>query len=157
MSDGSSRWFISIIDAPDLGDEWQSSIPPYILGLLLGDGGLGNSTVMYSGMDEELLDAIREFLPEGHSLVKAHGQCDYRISTGKKSGGAGRNVVLNELRRLGLMGKLSGDKFVPDFLKHSPASDRHALLQGLFDTDGSHTHSGVVPIVTGKQIGRAHV
>lgn len=133
---GSSRPYIDLVQPLDFGDVWESIIPPYALGLLLGDGGFSTGTIYYSTADVYTLDYLRDVLPEGLNVVYASNY-DYRLSTGKSSGKHGRNPWLNELRRLGLMGKTSKDKHIPKELLNSDKESRLALLQGLLDTDGS--------------------
>ena len=47
------------------------------------------------------------------------------------------NPVKSSLQDLGLMGKGSEEKFVPEAYLVAPVSVRHAILQGLLDTDGT--------------------
>lgn len=133
---GSSRPYIDLVQPLDFGGVWESIIPPYALGLLLGDGGFSTGTIYYSTADEYTLNYLRDVLPEGVDVVYA-SKYDYRLSTGKSSGKHGRNPWLNELRRLGLLGKTSKDKYIPKELLNSDKESRLALLQGLLDTDGS--------------------
>lgn len=148
MVDGRSKWAIERIEAPDLGN-WESSIPPYVLGLLLGDGGLSQNSVMFTTTDSELLDAISDSLPDGLALRRtANDSITYRISG---VAGAG-NPWLRELRRLGIQGKLSKDKSVPRQLLHSKAADRLALLQGLLDSDGTPNKNGAAVALASRDL-----
>lgn len=101
-------------------------VDPYVLGLLLGDGGLTHHRggVAFSSADEQLVAAFG-------SAAKHYSRYDYGIT------GYG-----NALRSLGLMGHRSETKFVPDVYLHASVEQRHALLQGLLDTDGGATKSG---------------
>lgn len=131
----SSKPYIDYVEALEFGTAWESVIPPYVLGLLLGDGGISTDHIGYSTADDYTLEAIREALPHGHSIVYKSNY-DYVVTTGR-GGSPGRNLWLNELRRLGLMGHKSETKFVPNELLVSTKESRLALLQGLLDTDGS--------------------
>lgn len=54
------------------------------------------------------------------------------------------NVILKELLDLGIYGKNSKDKFIPDIYKYSSFDDRIELLRGLIDTDGYiDKHGGI--------------
>ena len=46
------------------------------------------------------------------------------------------NALIKQLRALGLFGKSSGQKFVPDFYRLGTREVRFAILAGLLDTDG---------------------
>jgi len=48
-----------------------------------------------------------------------------------------RNLVKNELYKLGLENKRAWEKFIPNMYKYSSIKDRLSLLQGLMDTDGT--------------------
>lgn len=113
-------------------------IHPYLLGFLLGDGGLTNS-VVFSTKDTELLAWIQSLLPEGHS-IKHRSNCDYAISS--KPGKT--NLILNELKKLNLFGLKSDKKFIPDIYKFSSFKDKLLLLQGLLDSDGNIENSGKI-------------
>jgi len=110
-------------------------IDPYLMGALLGDGGLSYIDINFSSVDEEILNKVNETAPEGYSL-KLINRCTYRLSRGKY--GVGKECSLKKaLRYYGVFGHLSYSKFIPeDFLINS-RENRIALLQGLMDTDGS--------------------
>jgi hypothetical protein len=112
----------------------KDRLHPYLLGVLLGDGGLtGNGSVIISGVDKELFDRIKPMIPDGLSL-KLNDRCSYRIS-GPNRGGA-KNPLLQTLKSLGLMGKGSHEKFVPRSYLYGSIDDRIELIRGLLDTDG---------------------
>lgn len=138
MKSGSPKWAIAQITPVDLG-KWASSIDPWLLGVLLGDGGLTCGSPALSMPDPEILGWVTDLLPAGVSPTKQGDTDDYYLSNSKEWH---NNTLLNELRRLGLAGHGSGTKFIPRELLHAPVTDRLALLQGLLDTDGSPSHSG---------------
>lgn len=131
----SSRPYIDYVESLEFGSTWRSIIPPYALGLLLGNGGISTDHIGYSTADDYTVEAIQESLPDGHT-IRHKSNYDYVVTTGR-GGSPGRNLWLNELRRLGLMGHKSETKFVPKELLVSTKESRLALLQGLLDTDGS--------------------
>jgi hypothetical protein len=139
---GRNKWSIPIIKNPVSFCTVRSKniqIDPYFLGLLLGDGGLSQRGIRFSSIDQEIIDYIKNILPKNASIKKIKSSnCDYRISinTGNK------NPITNILKNLGLQGKRSESKFIPDAYKYSIVEDRIALLQGLMDTDGSCTNHG---------------
>jgi hypothetical protein len=107
-----------------------TSLPldPYLLGLLLGDGGLSKpSWPTFTSGDPEQFVTLSAALPDGDSL----SQTPNPMTVGIK-GGATAAI----LRRLGLIGIKSSEKFIPAAYLTASVSDRLALLQGLMDTDG---------------------
>lgn len=134
------RWSIPLIGVADLASQ-DVPLDPYLLGVLLGDGGLRHG-VKVSTADSEIQAAIRAALPDGCRLVPA-GTYDYAIS------GRRGNPVLQTLRALGLAGHGAATKFVPHVYLWNRGEVRHAILQGLLDTDGTISrHSNSVSFTT---------
>jgi len=115
----------------------ETTIDPYLLGLLLGDGslGVGGSVELSIGYKKKhVLDKIK--LPEGMSFeVRDVESKNYlRVKFfGNNSDGLTLKDLLNEL---GLLGSNSHTKFIPKNYLYSSIEDRKKLLQGLIDTDG---------------------
>jgi phosphate starvation-inducible PhoH-like protein len=111
-------------------------LEPYALGLLLGDGCItGRTTPTFATMDVELVEAMAVGL--GGSVSVWHkGGVDYVLGHALRRRGSTPNPVTVVLRDLGLCGTNSGTKFVPEPYLFNAAAVRHAVLQGLLDTDG---------------------
>ena len=110
-------------------------IHPYLLGVLIGDGGLCHG-VMVSSADNEIIEKISKMLPPNHK-IKHGSKYDYRISGYRgKNDEQPKNEILDEVRNLKLNVK-SQFKFVPEKYKYTSAENRIELLRGLMDTDGS--------------------
>lgn len=108
------------------------SVDPYLLGVLIGDGGLTGDSAKFSTADDEMLDLVSAVLPENTWLSQSSGY-DWRISAREGRGG---NPLVGMLKKLGLMGKRSETKFIPEEYQFANVQDRISLLQGLLDTDG---------------------
>ena len=124
-----NRWKIPICEPLNFKPV-KLPLDPYLLGLLLGDGGLSTRSIHFSTADQELVENIQMLLPSDIT-IKHIGRYDYRVSTSKS-----RNSISKILRDLGLMGKKSGNKFIPEIYKYGSVKDRIKLIQGLMDTDG---------------------
>lgn len=107
-------------------------IDPYVLGCLLGDGHIPSDkpyNLSISSKDEEILQSFRNC---GYELKRRNeGVHDYLIR------GEKREELFEDLKKLGLNGSKSDNKFIPAIYKYSSVSDRLALLRGLMDTDGT--------------------
>lgn len=138
---GHARYHIPICD-PVQYPNIDLPLQPYLLGALLGDGGLGNGTVMFTSEDDDVLDRVFNELPES-VIVKQRTDYDYALVTERGQ----INPLIEALKQLGLHGTLSHTKFIPHLYLRSAFEDRIALLQGLMDTDGSlsRNKSGVRP------------
>lgn len=107
---------------------------PYKLGLLLGDGGFTNAVTFSCKTDKELLASFGDSLK-----VRSNGQ-DYGVSG-----------VAPILRDMGLLGLKSHEKHIPQEYLYASVEQRHAILQGLLDTDGGTTYSGGVEFSSTSQ------
>lgn len=112
----------------------------WLLGVLQGDGGLTHG-VRLSNKDEELLDRVDAILARtfpGLQLRKTGRSegVDYDITRGQV-GGSGENSLLAWLKALGLHGKKSLDKDVPECVYTASKEAIIGFLAGLLDTDGT--------------------
>lgn len=123
-------------------------LSPYILGAIIGDGSAVGRSVSLSGLDAQVFDRIRTELPEHLQLVTRPEQADrcqqYAISRRDGEGESANGY----LKRDGLDGCRSWEKFVPARLLVAPVADRFAFVQGLMDTDGHMDDRGHVEFVT---------
>ena len=134
---GSSKWYIPGTIGVDLECGNERPLDPYLLGLLLGDGTFRASLAL-STADQEIVEAASAALPPGCFLKQASSRkYDYLIQCKPRSNQFQPHPVALALKQLGLRGLLSRDKHVPRAYLVAPIKVRHALLQGLLDTDGT--------------------
>ncbi|MHB1098351.1 MAG: replicative DNA helicase [Burkholderiales bacterium] len=138
-------------------------LDPYVLGVLLGDGGLKGLTPRLTSADPEILAEVQAILG-GEVELRKTGTYDYNLASRSLSGRrvedgcrlpyprrypdvCGDNKhrhfrprtvypVRDALNELGLLGKGSESKFIPLAYLSASREDRLSLLQGLMDTDG---------------------
>jgi hypothetical protein len=134
-----NKWSIPIVKPISFDLGVKLPINPYLLGLLLGDGGLSQRSIRFSTVDTELINSIEHILEDDLLIKKVkNSNCDYTIIT--KVGL--RNSLTKRLKELSLKGKKSEDKFIPQEYMFATGSSRLSLLQGLMDTDGSYSNHG---------------
>ena len=121
--------------------EQELPIDPYALGVWLGDGLKG--TGQYCKPDESVAENIREVA--GHLPLQADGKS--RTITG----------MTRALKLLGLFNKGSHERFVPDIYRFASPEQRHSLLQGLLDTDGTVGSNNAVTFDTSSEKLADHV
>lgn len=112
-------------------------IPPYILGIWLGDG---------KASDNGISIDIRDFPEESKHIIEAGGTVgELRKDNSSDFGGTFvLNIIKNEkkifltpeLKKLNLI----NNKHIPDIYLHASIKDRMELLKGLMDTDGCVFH-----------------
>ena len=110
-------------------------LDPYAFGALLGNGSFRRSVLDFSSNDEETVHELERALgvpakqkPNSYSWFFVCGS----YKTNDKL--VQVKEVLREVPEL--IGKKSGEKFIPDCYKFGSIAQRWALIQGLFDTDG---------------------
>jgi len=136
-SPGGSRFYVPKLAPVQTEATEELPIDPYLLGLLLGDGGFTSTTPDFCTADEANLVAVGALSPPGVSPVR-HGPMNWWLSGGGR-GGVQRNRVnplTVSLTKLQLWGVRGHDKFVPETYKWASADERLSILQGLMDTDG---------------------
>ena len=116
-------------------------VDPYVTGVLLGDGYICGSQIMFSTEDDFIVEEMQKLLP--NYIIKPTGDpFKYVILTKAKTHELGRT-----LKQYGVRVKAQ-NKFIPDDYKYAEVKDRFALLQGLMDTDGSSSSNGACTFVS---------
>lgn len=131
---------ISKIDSPAI----DLPLDPYLLGVLLGDGAIATShnMVSISSADQQIIDSVTNLIGDDYKLSKTN-KYDYTITMKNRPSkylcrlGVFQNKFTQTLWDMGLCGKQSHEKFIPQAYFHSSYDQRLALLQGLMDTDGT--------------------
>lgn len=112
-------------------------IDPYVLGLLLGDGGLSvKDRITFSSKDGELISTLNSELSRFDAYLYHSDECNYQVRNPSK--------LIKELEKLELKGTKSNNKFIPLIYKNSSIQQRLQLLRGLMDTDGSIASNKVI-------------
>ncbi len=156
------RMFVPLSANPIEMETAKLPLDPYLLGALLGDGCLRNRITGFSSIDIEILGRVMDTLPLKTGLVQYSGQasCDYIVKGSGTSGnahGGFQHAVRKHLETLGLNGKHSYDKFIPEIYKYASVAQRMALLQGLMDTDGTVGKKGSISFSSSSRILAADV
>ncbi len=133
------------------GKEKKLSIPPYYLGLMLGDGSLTEGRIEITTADKEVEKEIKGCAKFFGLGLSKHPKKNNKASGWYfTTGGSHYNVLREELKDLSLLGTKSGNKFIPEQYKRGCAKDRLEMLAGLLDTDGS-LHNNCFDYLTKSQ------
>lgn len=108
----------------------EDELDGYLLGVILGDGGLRDGGVVISNYSEEIWNKI-EKIAGRYNCIRS-GINRNRLSGKLRN----RNFIKDKLTEYGLMNKKSIDKFIPKQYLKAPVNVRKSLLAGLLDTDG---------------------
>src|SRR5690625_204690 len=129
---GNRQYFIPMVKPVEYTKKQTLPLDPYFLGVLIGDGSLSGLSTRVS-TDHTIVKSLK--VPEGvtFTLQRDKGYSgDYNIQN-----------AYSYLDTLGLRGTVSNNKFIPDQYMYGTPADRLALLQGLFDTDGTACGAGI--------------
>ncbi|HSV78604.1 MAG TPA: replicative DNA helicase [Ramlibacter sp.] len=140
----------------DFGHDDPLPVDPWVLGALLGDGGLtGTGSVMFSSASDELLGRMRERVGDDLELVHSYAY-DWRVvrrdrARVKGFQGLQPNPLRTALEALGLSGLSSDRKFIPRLYLEASRQARLDVLRGLLDTDGWVEKWGSVRLSTASR------
>lgn len=122
----------------------ELKLHPYLLGLLLGDGGFTRPAVSFTNSEEDIQTKIISLLPGGDSI-------SFKGNETRITGGGKKSETLLALKYYGLHGHYSHEKFIPTDYLYASVIDRINLLTGLLDTDGNICDSGLVEYSTSSK------
>nr|DAP53679.1 MAG TPA: Cas system-associated protein [Caudoviricetes sp.] len=136
-ANATSRMYIPLVQ-PEKGTHKDFIIHPYILGVLLGDGGISGKDVNIHCSDKGVIKHVENLLDPNYCIkvYRDKSTCPkYTIKRIIKNTDA-TNIYKQELKRLGLMGTKSYTKFIPDEYMNASLEQKRELIRGLMDTDG---------------------
>jgi hypothetical protein len=128
-------------------------VPPYLLGALLGDGGLTRTTINLTTQDETILNQCNELLSASfgsifvpNCITESWDKLSYRL---KHENGQPEYTLRQALIEYGIYGCTSHNKFIPDHLLDAMSeAQKIQLLQGMMDTDGTVGKTGNISYTT---------
>lgn len=124
------------------GKDKSFLIPPYVLGVLIGDGCLTMNGLVYCKPSIEVFNKVKSYLPDRDIVMLRDKNVSIRNSRDLKM----------EIERYKLNVE-SYEKFIPkDYLEGTSKKQRLELLQGLLDTDGFQSKSYNEFSTTSKQL-----
>lgn len=130
----------------------EYSIPPYILGLFLGDGSFREKAIMFSSEDDFLPKKIAAIMNWDYYRHKANKYCWYfkHKEVQKNEGYEFYKVKTSEFLKVypELVNKKSEEKFIPEDYLMGSVEQRIELLRGLLDTDGCIGERGDIRYTT---------
>lgn len=109
----------------------KTTMDPWLLGFLLGDGCLSTKMVSFSTNENEILQKVKNITCDS---VHYKGKYDYYFAGGE---------IKKKIEKLSLYGHRSWEKFIPNEYKYNSVRVRLKVLQGLFDADGYVSGKGV--------------
>jgi len=133
---------------PIKGRKIDLPLDPYLLGVLLGDGGLTREvriTLSNDYVAQVIKEIVKQYSCDLKIAKKYNKYKKYRI-IGKN----GSNTITSIIRNLKL-NKKSIEKHIPKMYLQADYYDRLKLLQGIIDTDGYYITNNLVEITTSSE------
>ena len=128
-------------------------VDPYFLGLMLGDGSMGDSGISFTTVDKTLAEEIKKQANIYGMSIRENTKdnSDAKMYSFTNSG-KHKNPLRENFKHYGIYDKKSGDKFIPFDYKTSSFQKRLEILAGLIDTDGSLSNGCYDYISKSKQL-----
>lgn len=123
----------------DCWDDADLPIDPYLMGVLLGDGGLTGATLKLTVSEPDIKQKVTHILSKIGYELRPHSAIDYsisRIDRKHTTQFTPDDINLWQLLKGYGLRCLSTEKHIPVDYLHASVSQRLQLLQGLIDTDG---------------------
>lgn len=122
------------------------TIDPYILGAIIGDGCIADSTishgfVLFTNKDKEIVD---RFVAAGYDM----SHWSLKEGTDAKNYIIRDKNLIKQLKELNINGNKSQDHYIPKQYKYATIDNRILLMQGLIDTDGYVDNRGHIVYTT---------
>jgi replicative DNA helicase len=130
---------IPVVKAVEFNDSGDRPVPPYLLGLLLGDGCLTTGCVLFCNPEPDLRARFAAHLPPSDITVEAD-ELTLRVRRAQRTNE--RSETAQRLASIGLHGTDCYGKFIPQAYLLASVAERLELLRGLLDTDGYVVDSG---------------
>lgn len=143
VEDGRCNYNIPMMTQPcQLVPRGDITLHPWILGALIGDG-CSSGNLALNNTEPDVIQKFNQLLPESTVLdtlnpnVVEHNIHWVNPTYGRQSDGTyPKRPFRRMLEDLGLYGKKSYEKFIPQSYLFSSPVNRLQLLQGILDTDG---------------------
>lgn len=132
---------IDLIKPRDIPDV-ELPLNPYLLGVIIGDGSVSTLPVTISNADNELINTVSKIITEEFTQCKFKKKnsslYEYSISLNRSLEEKFIKNPLNQIiKDLGLFGKKSYEKSIPEIYFRASNRQKLELIRGLFDTDGT--------------------
>ena len=121
-------------------------LPPYLIGLMLGDGSTVNGCFNLTTADPEIASYFKEQMESLELIVRHEDKCENLagcLFAKDPLANAGRaNRVTHIFRQLGMQEKRSWEKSIPFIYKTGSREQQYEILAGLLDTDAWYSKEG---------------
>lgn len=112
-------------------------IDPYVMGVYIADGAVYADGTTFKNNDIEVIERVKERLPEGHMLTDVTPAGVMKKSYSVTTEPGVDNLLDGYLSIFGIREKRVREKTIPRVFMHTTVKNRWELLRGLLDTNGT--------------------
>lgn len=133
------KYFIPMNEAVERDAVTNYPADPYVVGAMIGNGAMTSKVMEFSSDVEETVSEVARLIGAKGYDRSSKNNYTWTFWTGEQHGNGKKRHYLSDVfgSTFELNGLKSGEKYIPDLYKHGSIDQRWALIQGLFDTDGS--------------------
>ena len=146
-----ANYSVDYVPVIDCFEKKELLLDPYLMGIMLGDGGFTQGSAIITIADTEILDEVSKRLPKSCKL-HYKDKYDFTIVNSEYHNRWVKNEIIEILTHYELMGKHSYEKHIPKDYLYASYEDRLELLKGLLDSDGHVFDHGIEYTTTSKQL-----
>lgn len=138
------KYFIPMNEAVERNTVTTYPADPYVVGAMIGNGAMTSKVMEFSSDVEETVSEVARLIGAKGYDRSAPNNYTWTFWTGEQHGNGKKRHYLSDVfgATFELNGLKSGEKYIPELYKHGSIEQRWALIQGLFDTDGSIENDG---------------
>lgn len=137
---GTLNYRVPVTKAAFFSYTGEKLIHPYLMGVLLGDGGL-TQKLMFSTADKSMVLKVATVINQDKYYIARIQNSNYDYVIRSKTSRRGTNKYYQIIKGYHLDCK-SENKYIPVEYLYSDVEQRTQLLQGLMDTDGTVSKNG---------------
>lgn len=131
------KYSIPVAKAIEFENNKELKLPPYALGLLLGDGCFKTNTITFTNSEDELFEQLQDCLKDFNVSLNCRDFENHKQATIISNNTEIKsNPITDIIKELGLYGCGSREKFIPKEYIYTSVENRLALLSGIINTDG---------------------
>lgn len=132
-------WRVPLVQ-PIQMEQLDLPLHPYLVGVFLGDGCLTASSPTFSAGSSAVPAEVQRLVDDLEVRKSSGSNHSWTVTAGPR--GTRSNPLGESLRKAGINGLYSWEKFIPAVYMAGDPQNRESLLQGLMDTDGSCSAEG---------------
>lgn len=138
------KYFIPMNEAVERDVITNYPADPYVVGAMIGNGAMTSKVMEFSTSVEDIVSEVASLIGAKGYDRNSKNNYTWTFWNGEEHRNGKKRFYLADVfgDTFELNGLKSGDKYIPEQYKNGSIDQRWALIQGLFDTDGTIENDG---------------